>query len=168
MTQTTAQANLDALLVNALIEATKDIFSTMANSQLDVKSVKPQRDYTPTGDISAIIGIMGSKGEGMVSLSFGVKTANLIVSRLLGIQQDAVSSDDRCDGIGELVNMISGNAKTKLSQESDASYKLSLPTIILGEGHEIATRPKNNPYLHICFGLEGGQEFNLQVSFKFH
>lgn len=166
MSNTTEKTALDAVLVNALINSTKDILATMANSTITVKEVKPQREYSSGGDISAVIGILGDKGEGMVALSFPVALANLIVSRLLGSTPESVTSDDRCDGIGELVNMISGNTKTALARESGSSYNLSLPTIILGQGHEIAARPKNSPYLLIVFELEG-QIFYLQVTFKF-
>lgn len=158
---------LDAKLVNALIKATEEVMTTMANTPVTVKEVKPQNDYASGGDISALIGIMGNGGEGMVALSFPVGLASIIVGRLLGSTPESVSPDDRCDGIGELVNMISGNTKTTLSAESGSTYKLSLPSIILGAGHEVSTRPKNCPYLRIVFEADG-QTFQLQVSFKFN
>lgn len=158
---------LDAVLINALVNSTQSVLSTMANTTATVKEVKAQRDYTSEGDISAVIGIMGDGGEGMLALCFPVTLANLIVSRLLGVGVEAVSSNDRCDGIGELVNMISGNAKTILSKESGGTYKLSLPSIILGHGHMIQARPKNSPYILIVFEIEG-QVFQLQVTFKFN
>lgn len=167
MNNVDVKSGLDAILVNALINSTKEILLTMANSQITVKQVKPQAEYSSTGDLSAVIGILGEKGEGMLALSFSIELANIIVSRLLGSTPGSITSDDRGDGIGELVNMISGNTKTTLSRESGASYNLSLPTIIMGKGHEIQTRPKNSPYLIIVFDLEG-QEFTLQVSFKFN
>lgn len=163
-----AQASaIDAGLVNALVNSTKEVFATMTNSQVEVKGIKPLTDYTPQGDISAIIGIVGAKGDGMVALSFPTSLANLVVSRLLGMTPDSVSAEDRCDGIGELVNMVSGNAKTILSRESGGSYQLSIPTIILGSAHEVYTRPSSAPYLLITFGVED-QQFELQVTFKFH
>src|SRR6476659_1318712 len=115
MNKADTKSGLDAILVNALINSTKDILSTMANSEISVKDIKPKADYCSTGDLSAVIGILGEKGEGMLSLSFSIETANIIVSRLLGTSPATISSDDRGDGIGELVNMISGNTKTALS-----------------------------------------------------
>lgn len=167
MNQSDVKSGLDAILINAMISSTRDVLSTMANAEATVKEVKPQATYNSTGDLSAVIGILGEKGEGMLSLSFSVELANIIVSRLLGSSPVSINSDDRCDGIGELVNMISGNAKTILSRESGSSYRLSLPTIIMGNGHEIHARPKNSPYLLIVFEVEG-HEFSLQVTFKFN
>lgn len=167
MSNLTEKHALDAKLVNAIIQSVQSVFSTMANCTSTVKDIKPQPDYAPTGDLSAVVGIMGEAGEGMVALSFPLTLASLVVSKLLGINADQVSSSDRCDGIGELVNMISGNTKTVLSQQSGSSYTLSLPSIIQGSGHEVYTRPKNCPYLLIIFEIEK-QEFALQVSFKFN
>lgn len=167
MNKLDTKSGLDAILVNALINSTKDILSTMGNLQVQVKNVKAQQDYASSGDLSAVIAILGEHGEGMLSLSFSIELANLIVSKLLGTPASSVTSEDRSDGIGELVNMISGNVKTTLSRESGNSYSLSLPTIILGKGHEVQARPKNSPYLHITFEVEG-QQFDLQVSFKFN
>lgn len=167
MNNTNVKSGLDATLVNALINSTKDIFLTMSNSTITVKEIKPQADFCSTGDLSAVISILGEKGEGMLSLSFSIELANIIVSRLLGTSPTSITSDDRGDGIGELVNMISGATKTTISRESDSAYTLSLPTIIMGKGHQVQARPKNSPYLLIVFELEG-HEFSLQVTFKFN
>lgn len=163
--QVNQQNALDAQLVNAVIQATTEVLGTMAQTQVSYKSVNAQMNYTPTGDLSAVIGISGQTGEGMFALSFNLDMAGLIVSRLLGIDPKALTSDERCDGVGELVNMISGSVKRVLSQHSGEVYKLSLPTVIQGEDHTITSSPKNNPYLVVLFEAEG-QTFTLQVSFK--
>jgi CheY-specific phosphatase CheX len=163
----TEKSALDAKLVNAIIKSTQDVFTTMANCTAVVKEIKPQPDYAPRGDLSAVIGLMGDGGEGMIALSFPLTLASLVVGKLLGTNPEQISSDDRCDGIGELVNMISGATKIALSQESGTAYTLSLPSIIKGSGHEVYTRPKNSPYLLIIFEVEN-QNFALQVSFKFN
>jgi chemotaxis protein CheX len=164
MSATNHKPSLDARIVNPIVSATTDVLGTMASTKATLKEVHPQHDYVPSGDISAIIGILGQDGEGMVALSFSNTMANLIVSRLLGVPVADITPDDRCDGIGELVNMISGNAKTALSQDSTIPYKLTLPTIILGSNHEVARRPKS-PYLILSFEADG-QTFTVQLSFK--
>jgi CheY-specific phosphatase CheX len=167
MSNITEKSALDAKLVNAIIKSTQDVFSTMANCTATVKEIKPQPDYAPRGDLSAVVGLMGEGGEGMIALSFPLTLASLVVGKLLGTNAEQISSDDRCDGIGELVNMISGATKIALSQESGTTYTLSLPSIIQGSGHEAYTRPKNCPYLLIVFEIEN-QTFTLQMSFKFN
>jgi chemotaxis protein CheX len=160
-----AKSALDARLVNPIVSATVDVLETMAFTKASLKEVKPQKGYSPSGDISAIIGITGEDGDGTVTLSFNTPLANVLVSRLLGSDSpDSVTADDRCDGIGELINMISGNAKTSLAKGNGNPYRLSLPTIIMGVGHEVANR-NAGPYLAMVFETEG-DTFTLQVTFK--
>lgn len=161
------RAKLDAKLVNAFIAATTTVLGTMANTQAQLKELKPSKDYASSGDISAVIGIMGEAGEGMVALSLPLSLANLLVGRLIDTPADKISTDDRCDGIGELANMISGHAKAELSKESGSIYKLSLPSVILGAGHEVSSRPKNLPYLVLVFEADQ-QLFHLQLCFRFN
>ena len=165
MTQPDSKVPLDAELVNPIISATTQVLHTMANTDAKLKGIRAQPDYFAMGDISAVIGITGSKGEGMVALSFTIANASLLVSKLLGISPEQISSDDRSDGIGELANMISGQAKSTLAEQTQSPYKLSLPSIILGSGHQICSRPKGTPYLIMEFEAEG-QPFYLQITYK--
>ncbi|MEB3245118.1 MAG: chemotaxis protein CheX [Vampirovibrionales bacterium] len=165
-TQSPAKSVLDAGLVNAVIEATTEVFNTMAATPVTLKGILPQDDYRPQGDISGIIGIVGDDGEGMVAMSFSLELGNLMVGRLLGMEGKIISSEDRSDGVGELLNMISGRAKAMLSADKAVPYRLSLPTVIQGSHHEISSRPKNSPYLVVQFMAEDKYPFNLQVSFK--
>lgn len=162
---TSVKPMLDAKLVNAIMEATSDVLTTMAATQVQLKELQPQVDYKPTGDISSVMGLSGENGEGMIALSFSLSLANKLVSRLLGVGEHSLSGEDRVDGIGELVNMISGRAKIAISDNGADPYRLTLPSIILGANHEVASRPKNAPYLVLLFDVEG-DTFAVQVAFK--
>lgn len=163
--QIAVKSALDAKLVNAMVDAVLEVLNTMAATQASLKQVSPQPDYQPTGDISSVIGVAGEDGEGMIAISFPNSLANTLVARLLGMDPHRLAKDDRIDGIGEIVNMISGRAKTVLSEGCAAPYKLSLPSIILGSQHEVASRPKNVPFLAMQFEAEG-EHFTLQVTFR--
>lgn len=165
MSQTNTKTILDVQLVNSVIQATTEVLSTMMATETNVKGVQANTDYKPQGDISAIITISGEGGEGMFSLSFSRSLANLMVARLVGLEPEQVTTEDLCDGVGEMVNMISGHTKASLSQASGQTYTLSLPTVIQGKDHEISSRPRNNPYLVVGFEAEQ-EDFYLQVSFK--
>lgn len=165
MSTATQQAALDAAMVNTLVGATTEVLSTMAGTQVQLQSVTPAMDYKPKGDISAVIGINGDNGEGTLALTFPNQLADLLVSRLLGLTPADLDADDRVDGIGEIINMVSGRAKTDLSASSTTPYKLSLPSIIQGEGHEITRNPKNCPILVLLFEAEG-HTFSMQVLFR--
>jgi chemotaxis protein CheX len=165
MTQTQPKNALDANLVNTLMNAVTEVLGTMAGTEVTLKGVEPIPAYVPTGDISSVIGISGEHGEGMLALAFPEDLAKLMVARLLGLTPDDLEKEDIVDGIGELINMVSGRAKTALSEGAGTTYRLSLPSIILGSGHEIAGRPKNAPFLLMNFDAEG-QPFHLQVTFR--
>jgi chemotaxis protein CheX len=168
MMSTTEQSTnkIDAKLVNTIMQAVMEVCGTMAGTQVTLKEVIPTLDYKPTGDVSSVIGISGENGEGMLTLSFTEPMAALLVGRLLGMAPEDISSEDMCDGIGELVNIVSGRAKTSLSEDSGSIYRLSLPSIIKGPRHEITGRPKNCPFLFLVFEAEG-HSFVLQVTFRY-
>jgi chemotaxis protein CheX len=71
------------------------------------------------------------------------------------------NDEDVLDTIGELVNIIAGNAKKGLEQ-----YRLviSLPTIVSGEGHQVAW-PAAIPIVGIPFALSAGK-FMLAVGLE--
>ncbi len=155
---------LGELLVKAAVSATIDVMGTMANTNVVFKEVQSGDCYQPTGDISAIISIYNEENEGMLALSFPMALSKLIVSRLLGMQPDDLSSDDICDGVRELVNMISGGTKASLSQGSNTTFRLSLPTVILGQQYQISNSLFNNPNMLIRFETEEA-DFVLQISY---
>lgn len=166
MQQVDQQSPLNAHLINAVVNSTIDVLSTMAVTQATFKEAQTEKDYRPVGDISAVIGIFDNTGEeGMMVISFTFKLAKLVVSRLLGTEPEGLSSEDLCDGVRELVNMISGGTKASISQSSGTVYRLTLPTVVLGSNHEISNRPNKSPYLYMIFESEG-ELFSLQVSFK--
>jgi chemotaxis protein CheX len=156
---------LSANFVNAVVSSVQEVLTTMAGMDISFKEARAQEDYVASGDISAVIGLVGENGEGMFAISLTRELAGHIVSKLLGVSISTLTTDDRCDGVGEVINMISGSVKAKLASAENSTYKLSLPTIILGNQHEVYNRPRNNPYLNLVFSADG-QEFTIQVSFK--
>jgi chemotaxis protein CheX len=166
-TQTTPRSGLDAALVNAIIESTTEVFNTMVNTAVTLKGVAPQDDYHAQGDISGVIGITGDDGEGMLAISFSLELGNVLVGRLLGMEGKPIPSEDRIDGVGELLNMISGRTKAMLTGDKVVPYRLSLPMVVQGPNHELSSRPKNCPYLVIQFLAEEKHPFCVQVSFKY-
>ena len=134
----------------------RDFFSEEAIPQ---KPFLIKRDEERNWVLSGIIGIGGdSKGGVVVSLESSV--AQRLVSRLVG-QEVTENNEDVLDTIGELVNIIAGNAKKGLEQ-----YRLviSLPTIVSGEGHHVAW-PAGIPIVGIPFALSEGQ-FMLAVGLE--
>jgi chemotaxis protein CheX len=82
-------------------------------------------------DLSAVVGFTGDL-TGNCALRLSARTARQAITRLAGESID--SPLEIADGIGELVNMIAGNAKAALD---DYSISLSFPEVVSGKGHEI-------------------------------
>jgi len=166
LTPVGAQPKIDVRLVNPFVEATVNVLRTMAHIPSERREVLLKRNYLMFGDISGVIGIMGQTLEGSVAITFHEDLARRVVSAMLGQSPDELSGTDLNDGVGEIVNMISGNAKTLLSGEG-LSFDLALPTIVSGRGHEVAHRP-GTPCLVIVFETDKGEPFALQVAVGTH
>lgn len=129
-----AAINVDFFL--PFVEATHSAFEMMASKVLERKEVYIKKNYVMYGDISGIIGLSGATtGIACISLpaSFAVKTiGEMIGEEISGGVNDAVVHD----GVGELINLIAGQARTTLSG-TRYRFEVSLPTIISGRGHEV-------------------------------
>lgn len=112
------------------IKSLQDVLSTMASTTVAVGKPSRKSDPLATYDVSGIIGFSGDFIGSMV-LSFQKPTALAIVKAFAG-QECPVESPDFTDAIGELANMIAGSAK-----KSFRGTSISLPTVIIGEGHII-------------------------------
>jgi chemotaxis protein CheX len=163
--QTQSRNALDAKLVHNLMDSVTDVLGIMAGTSVTLQDVKPVKNFKFQGDISSVIGISGDHGEGIFVLSFSEMLTKLMVSRLLGIAKEDVQREDMIDGVGELINMISGRTKVALSQEDNIMYNLSLPSVVLGEGSELETGNPERSYLLLTFDIEG-ELFHLQVNFQ--
>lgn len=159
-----AQSSIDVRLVNPFVNATLLVLEKMAKTQATRREVLLKKDYRLFGEISAIIGITGDGVEGSVGLTFQEDLARDIVSRMWERPLKELSREEIYDGLGELVNVICGQATTELSRAEKQNYALALPTIVTGFGHEI-TQHSGTPCLSIVF--EASQKvFAVQVAIK--
>lgn len=123
-------------------------------ARLKVKPGKPYlKDNTSApGDVSAIIGITGET-EGSLSITFSFDSIKEVVSRMLGEEVKEID-DDVKDAVGELANIISGDARRELV-EKGMSLQGSIPTVVAGPGHEIKHIGKG-PTIAIPFETDAG------------
>jgi chemotaxis protein CheX len=104
---------------------------------------------TTAFDISAVIGFSGDI-VGNCALRMSFATAQKAVTRLAGEPVGEWAAI--ADGVGELVNMIAGNAKAALDP-----YKMSLsfPKVIRGADHEIGLH-RHSDLFELNFASELG------------
>ncbi|MGB7569636.1 MAG: chemotaxis protein CheX [Chitinivibrionales bacterium] len=150
---------MDVKYVNPFIMATITLFKTMLN--VDVTPEKPtlKQEPYPSYDISGIIGLSGS-AQGSISISFPKIMALKIVSAMIGVELKVVGPD-LTDGIGEVANIIAGNAKQNLN---GLNLSISLPNVIIGKDHVI-TSQRGIPVVIVPFKSPLGS-FSMEVALK--
>jgi chemotaxis protein CheX len=109
-------------------------------------------------DVSGIIGISGEV-NGCIVISFPTKIALNVGSCLLGEELTEVDGDCT-DTIGEVANMIAGDAKKRFPKTNTT---ISVPSVIIGS-HKVAY-PSGLPIISIPCETEAGQ-FAIEVALK--
>jgi chemotaxis protein CheX len=146
--------------IEPFIEATVGLFRNMLS--MEVEYLTPyllNRESHHEWEVSGIIGIAGD-AKGVVVISFSSNLAAMLTSKLVHREVEA-DDPDVIDAVGELVNIIAGNAKKGLEQ-----YRLSisLPSIVSGLDHRIAWQSEV-PIVGIPFKVAGGS-FHLSVGLE--
>jgi chemotaxis protein CheX len=151
---------MDPAFITPFISSVQNVFSTMMQLPVTIGEPRIKSDPGTTFDVSGIIGMSGDV-TGSVVLSFPDATAGSVVSLFAGQQLDA-KSPDFADAIGELVNMVSGNAKGLFSGNRKVS--ISCPSVIVGKGHTVS-RQKDTPCIVIPCTCDCG-EFVLEIAVR--
>ncbi len=147
-------------LAKPFIKATSDILTMMA--MITPKAGKPfvKKGNVATGDVTGIVGFTGNV-NGSVSISFEKACAAQIVKNMLGDDIQDIVQDVK-DAVGEITNMVSGQARAGLTE---MGYKLqgSTPTVIMGDNHTIA-HVTAGPVMAIPFMTDHGG-FTIEFGF---
>ncbi len=138
--------------INPFLSAVVDVLGTMA--MVEVSPGKPYINTrrTAAGDVTGIIGVSGH-AEGVISLTLDEKCILRIVSNMLGEEFSKIT-DDIADAVGELTNMIAGQARAHLANEG-MKFQASTPSVIVGKNHTLAHINKQ-PILAIPFTTADG------------
>lgn len=139
-----------AEFINPFVLATQNVFQTMLATKLTRGALSLKQTSAPLHEVCGLIGLAG-KYHGMVVLSFGRETALLLAGKMLG-NDVAELNPDVVDAVGELTNMVAGNAK---SQMEEYQMSIGLPTVICGKTTSISF-PSGSPALLIPFDSDLG------------
>jgi chemotaxis protein CheX len=133
----------------------------MASTNAEAGKPYMKNDQIAQGDVSGVIGLTG-KTRGTVSVSFTEDCILSIVSNMLGEEMMELNNDIK-DAVGEITNMITGQARQKL-EEIGMSLKAAIPTVITGKNHTI-THITVAPVMAIPFTTDNGK-FTIEVCFE--
>jgi len=142
----------DVHFINPLLSAVTNVLATMA--MVEARPGKPYLNTkrTAKGDVTGLIGISGF-AEGVISLTLDKGCILKIVSNMLGEKFDSID-DEIADAVGELTNMIAGQARTQLANVG-MSFQAGTPSVIIGNNHTL-NHMSSAPILSIPFTTKDG------------
>lgn len=152
---------MDIKYVTPFIDATKNVFKDFF--QIEPEALNPyllDKSDNHDWEISAFIGIAG-EARGAVTISFTESLAVFLTARLTGAKEEDAYSDVN-DTIGEVVNIIAGNAKKGFE---DYRLSISLPSIIRGKNHRVVWPGQDIPIIGVTFKTFQGN-FGLSIGLE--
>lgn len=155
--QTKGMAIMDVRYINPFIAAVKHVFKTMMSTDIMISKPRLKAPDEGNSDVSAVIGFSGD-AAGCVILCFRTDSAVKTASKFSGAPLTP-QSPDFSDALGELANMVAGQAK---AQFEGLSVSISLPSVIIGAEHEVL-QSKVTPRLVIPCDSEFGR-FAVEVA----
>ena len=160
--ETGQSPDMKAEHINLFIESVQNLFLSMMGCKANPGKTGLTDGVGNPGDLTALIGLSGLV-RGNVALTFPVETVLAIVNRMLGSKKRVVD-DIVTDGVAELVNMVAGEAKKKLSSPDSPPVDLGLPTVLSGNRY-VVQHPSKSIWLEVPFTSDLGP-FTLQVTFE--
>ena len=138
--------------VNAFLTPAKNVWKTELGQSLEVVSAEVVSHQFMAEDITAVIGISGSV-QGNVLYEFSQVTAEAIVKAMVGEEEVDVRDEIGLSVLGEIANMITGNAATALAK---AGYpcNISPPVIFEPAGSRLTTM--SGPQIMVTFTSDLG------------
>jgi len=143
---------MDVKLINPFINATTNVLETMAFTKAQAGKPYLKTDDAGHGDVSGVIGFTGET-NGTVSVTFDESCILKIVSNMFGEEMKEINNEIT-DAVGEITNMISGQARKEL-EEIGKLFHGAIPSVISGKNHKLETMTKG-PKIAIPFKTDAG------------
>lgn len=149
---------MDVKIINPFIEATLHVLSSMAFTKASAGKPYLKKDTVAKGDVTGIVGLIG-EASGTISVSFTEECILAIVSNMFGEEMKTIN-DEVKDAVGEILNIVSGQARKKL-ETTGKLLKGAIPTVIAGKDHTI-THITKQPIVAVPFETENGA-FTIEI-----
>ena len=132
---------INAKYVNPFIESAMKVVNQITGIEVRRGHLSYKAKVEPSFGVSIIIGIYGYL-VGQVVYSMENSLADKLVNKLLVGKSPQERKIMFVDTLGELANMITGNATALLNQSKDQSLKITTPAIATGENLSINLVPQ--------------------------
>ena len=149
---------MDAKIINPFINATMNVIETMAFVKSKPDKPYLKKDNTAKGDVTGVIGVTG-EANGTVSITFEEASILQIVSSMFS-EEITELNFEVADAVGELTNMVSGQARSKL-EELGIIFHSATPTVITGKNHMIV-HITDGPKIAVPFTTDAGG-FTMEI-----
>lgn len=128
--------DLDLTMVNPFLGATFDVFKQLFNVELQKGGISIKSAPSASNEVAIIVGITGTNHTGVVVFSMKKYSAVKIVSVLYPDAQVSEKDDSFSDALGEIANIISGNAMRVFGAQN-LSLNITTPSVIIGQAFEV-------------------------------
>lgn len=142
----------NSYVAKVFVAATVNVLSTMAGFTPAVGRPFVKKDMAACGDVTAIVGVVGDK-RGSIAVTFTKSSAIAVARAMLGDDIQDVLQDIK-DTVGEVTNMISGQARAMLAEQG-LSMQGSTPILIMGDNHTVS-HMTNAPVMALPFSSSMG------------
>lgn len=148
---------MDNAFIDPIEESAVNVFETMLGCTPTRTDVTISDSFRNEFDVTGVIGLSG-QASGTIIISLEEQVALSAAGAMLCMECSQLD-EDVLDVVGELTNMIAGNAKARLEQYE---MKLALPTVITGTEHVIRFTSKVRPAI-VSFQCKWGK-FSIEVA----
>ncbi|MCR8921163.1 chemotaxis protein CheX [Dasania sp. GY-MA-18] len=153
---------MNSQYINPLLTATVNVLTTMAMVEVKVGKPSLKEGTNCLGDITSVIDLKGEKHHGSLAISFSQAAILNIASNMLGESFDTID-EAIADVVGEITNMITGNAK-QIYSEGGLDFALATPKTLIGKDTPVAHTVTGATIL-MPFSTDAG-EFYVEVCFN--
>lgn len=157
-----ASSQLKEALAEPFIAAASLTLREMAGIEMFPRDIYRLDHTRSLGDISAVVTLTAAL-EGPLVLGFRTPLATALATRVLSEVTDAPEEAMIADCLGEIANVVAGQAKTVLAQTPYA-FMFAPPNVVCGVGQDLGAGPGVG-CLVIAFVSDLG-EFTLQLGLK--
>ena len=151
-----------AEFVNPFLASLMNVLKTMASLELKPQKPRLKKDEIARGDVSGLIGMVGSQTRGSMSITFDENLALEIMQNMLGERPNGIN-EEVTDMVGEITNMVTGGAKRMLA-EKGYDFNMASPVVVSGPSHTISHKTDSTKLL-MPFESEYGRA-TIEICFE--
>jgi len=149
--------------IQPFVDVTKNVFKDFLGAELEIdRPYFAEQTTVAEWDISAVIGLTG-EARGAVVISMKQSLVLRLTDTLTGTPHTEID-EEVVDAIGEIVNIIAGNAKKGL--EESFRLVISLPSIVQGKGHSVKWPHAQARIICIPCNIFENEIFTLSVAIE--